>query len=105
MTLTDPATSFNYLVHTPTPSAGSSNHFGYSNPSVDRAIDEAFVELSPEKRQALLDFVRETIGWDVPVVPLYTQWDLYAFRRDLRFSPRLDRFLLGAQLSWRPPPE
>lgn len=46
------------------------NRSGYSNPDVDKAMDEARAIVDPDERIAALQKVNETIAADFPVVPL-----------------------------------
>ncbi len=68
----------------------------------DRALDAAIVEPAQYRRLALIQGVAEKIRDDLPILPLYRQWDLYAFAKDLDFSPRLDRFVVLRDIRWLP---
>lgn len=94
----DGRVSYEYLLHTPTRGFGIDNGGGYSNPEVDRLIEEASGRMLPEQRDAILSRLGRLVHEDVPVVPLYRQADLYALRSDLVFRPRLDRRVKAAEI-------
>ena len=51
--------------------SGSANHFGYSNPEVDKLCGEADSELDQTKRIVLYDKAEDMILNDAPWLPLY----------------------------------
>jgi peptide/nickel transport system substrate-binding protein len=99
----DAALAYEYLVHTPGDGLGQANGSRYSNPEVDRLLDEVAVTTRTEERRALLNRVASQVQLDAPVLPLYRQADLYAVAADLEFAPRADRAIDGAALRWRAP--
>jgi len=69
-------TTFLYLHYTD----DGQNDRGYSNPEFDALLDEAAIELDPEKRMALLsEAERFTMDEELPVLPLwhYDQYYMY----------------------------
>jgi peptide/nickel transport system substrate-binding protein len=90
------------LVHSP---AGRERglYSAYSNPAVDRLIDESYGPVAADQRRELLKSAAELVRKDVAVVPLYRQWDLYAVSAGLDFTPRLDRRIRAFEVRWRPP--
>jgi peptide/nickel transport system substrate-binding protein len=91
-------------VHTPKPSAGlgADNHFGYSNPEVDRLLLTARTAPTLLDRRQALQRAMERVMADLPMVPLVVPDDLYVVRRDVRWTPRLDGRVLAADLFREP---
>jgi peptide/nickel transport system substrate-binding protein len=50
---------------------GGSNSIGYSNPEMDKLIDQAEQELDPAKRKALWARMQEIYARELPVMPLF----------------------------------
>ncbi|MGH9337603.1 MAG: ABC transporter substrate-binding protein, partial [Vicinamibacteria bacterium] len=50
-------------------SKGSVNHFGYSNPEVDRLLDQVWSETSYTARNKLYHHIEELILEDAPIIP------------------------------------
>ncbi len=90
-----------YLLHTPRDGYGIDNGGGYSDPQVDRLLEDAGRQIQPAQRRPLLEALATRIYEEVPVVPLYQPLDVYAVRATLEFQPRLDRAVRGAALRWR----
>jgi peptide/nickel transport system substrate-binding protein len=91
-------------LHTPDPAAalGRDNHSGYSNPEVDRLLDEARTAPALFDRRQALQRVMERVMADLPMVPLVFPYDLYVLRRDVAWTPRLDGRVLAAELAREP---
>ena len=96
----DAGPSYEYLLHTSAGGFGHDNAGGYSNPEVDRLVEQAR-HLGPVDRLPLLRRVAEIVHRDKPVVPLYRAADVYALDRRLEFAPRLDRRIRAAEIRWR----
>jgi peptide/nickel transport system substrate-binding protein len=96
----DAGPSYEYLLRTPGNGFGRDNAGGYSNPELDRLVDEA-MHLGPAERLPLLRRVAEIVHRDQPVVPLYRAADVYAVDRRLQFTPRVDRRIRAAEIRWR----
>lgn len=65
------------------------NVSGYSNPELDRLVDEAAKELDPAKRVALLNRVQQIAAEDLPVLPIaYKQNMTFAHKRVRNHSSR-----------------
>lgn len=82
--------------------SGGSEGGGYANAQVDRLLEQAEREFDMPARGALYREVARLTSADAAVIPLYQQFDLYAASARLRFFPRVDRRILGSQLSWLP---
>jgi peptide/nickel transport system substrate-binding protein len=96
----DAGPTYEYLLHTATAGFGRENAGGYSNPELDRLVEQAR-HLGPVDRLPLLRRVAEIVHRDQPVVPLYRAADVYALDRRLEFAPRLDRRIRAAEIRWR----
>ena len=53
------------------------NYGGYSNPRLDVVLRDAYKEVDPQKRQAMLDDVQATLMDDLPRIPLYDGANAY----------------------------
>jgi peptide/nickel transport system substrate-binding protein len=69
---------------------GSENTTGYSSPALDRALEQAAVEMRPQQRGALLVEAMDVALDDLPLIPLFSPSWTYALRRGLLFEPRPD---------------
>lgn len=87
--------------HAPERLMGLGNYGGYSNPTVDRAIEESAGIDSLEERRGALGQVMKMAMADVAWVPLYVDQDVYFFRDQLDWQPRADGFLLAAEVGVR----
>ncbi len=89
------------LIHTRDPgrAMGLANYPGYSNPDVDALIALAGRTLEMSRRQQLLIAATQRVMEDLPIVPLYVDQDLYAFRPGVEWKPRNDNFLIASEIS------
>lgn len=78
------------------PNKGSSNRCHYANPAFDKLIDEADSTADPAVRGSLLKEASQVILSDVGLVPLYFDKDLYGKKKNVRFTPRSDKYILAA---------
>lgn len=75
------------------------NNPGYSNPELDRMIEENSRMLGEAKR---LQHYRKLMAFamqEMPVVPLYHKHNLYGVSTNVAWEPRLDGKLLAAEMS------
>jgi peptide/nickel transport system substrate-binding protein len=96
----DLAITAEYLLHTPQAARGAANGGGYTNPELDRLLDQASRTLDVQDRLNVLRRIAEVLARDVPLVPLVRYDDIYAVADGLEFRPRLDQQVRGADLSW-----
>jgi peptide/nickel transport system substrate-binding protein len=91
-------------VHTRDPETGygDANSNGYSNPELDRLIEQAGAVREPLERRRLLEECLRRMMDDPVFVPLYAPYDLYAAVADLRWQPRADGNLPLASMQWEP---
>lgn len=88
------------LLHTwvPARTIGQANYTGYSNPEVDRLVETAARTLEMSRRQGMLSEATARVMEDLPIVPLYIDQDLYAFRTGVEWEPRNDNFLIASEI-------
>ena len=55
---------------------------GYQNAELDRLLAEQRVEVDPEKRKLILFEIQEMLAQDVPEIPLFNNYYLYAYNAD-----------------------
>lgn len=69
---------------------GASNRGKYSNPELDRLLDQAMQELEDTKREALLQQATKVAFDDVAILPIHIQKNAWAMRSTLTHTPRAD---------------
>ena len=62
------------------PTVGVLNLSGYSNPEVDLLVDQASVETDDAQRAQLLREIQEILAQDLPLITLFYQDGIYAYR-------------------------
>ena len=65
-------------------SKSASNEFNYSNPTVDRLIEESERELDPEVRGQLIRQIEDIILIDLPMIPIANYVNVYALQPYVR---------------------
>lgn len=80
---------------------GVTNHARYSNPRVDKLIEDAAASLVMIRRRELLQEAMRLVMADLHIVPIAGLYEVYGVRKGIRFSPRLDGKLLGREISRR----
>ncbi|MGT2457168.1 ABC transporter substrate-binding protein [Cupriavidus basilensis] len=66
---------------------GASNWGHYSNPAVDKALDESTAEFDAPKREAILRRSVKLVSDDVGVLPLFHYQNIWAARKGLKVAP------------------
>jgi peptide/nickel transport system substrate-binding protein len=74
---------------------GASNRGRYSNPQVDKLINDALATVDDGKRAALLAQATEVAIEDVGIIPLHYQVNTWAMRRGFSYQPRTDEYTLA----------
>jgi peptide/nickel transport system substrate-binding protein len=74
---------------------GGSNRGRYSNPQVDKLINDALATVEDAKRQELLARATEIAIEDVGIIPLHYQVNTWAMRRGFSYKPRTDEYTLA----------
>lgn len=96
----DASGALDYLIHSPDAATGygRANSGGYSNPEIDRIIEESGREADPRKRQDLMEKAMAMAMEDVAGVPLYIEQNLTAYRSSLEWDPRADLVVLCSDM-------
>jgi len=74
---------------------GASNRGRYSNPQVDKLINDALATNEDGKRAELLARATEIAIEDVGIIPLHYQVNTWAMRRGFSYQPRTDEYTLA----------
>jgi len=74
---------------------GASNRGRYSNPQVDKLINDALATVDDAKRADLLARATEVAIEDVGIIPLHYQVNTWAMRRGFTYKPRTDEYTLA----------
>jgi len=69
---------------------GASNRGRYSNAEIDRLIEQAMAELDDAKREKILQDAQRRTFEDVAIIPLHIQTNIWAMRRGLQHTARVD---------------
>lgn len=69
---------------------GASNRGRYSNPEIDRMIEAAMAELDDTRREKMLQDTQRRAFEDVAIIPLHIQTNIWAMRRGIGHSARVD---------------
>jgi peptide/nickel transport system substrate-binding protein len=69
---------------------GASNRGRYSNPRLDEMLLASLSELDEKKREQMLIDIQRMAAEDVAVIPLHIQTNIWAMRRNLQHSARVD---------------
>jgi peptide/nickel transport system substrate-binding protein len=100
MTVRHAGLSYDYLLRTRAGVMGGENVGGYSDPTVDDALERAEGLQNDRARRQLFAYAAHRTYDALPYIPLYRQNDLYAASRSIAFRPRLDRRVIGRDLEW-----
>lgn len=80
---------------------GTANYDGYSNPEVDRLLDEAMETTEAIKRQRLLQRASDLAIEDFAVIPIHYETNLWAMKKDISFEGRWDQTISVPEISTR----
>ena len=86
------------------PSPDGTYNAGYSNPEMDRLIDESASAFDDHVRLATFARIARLAQEDVPLVPLFNQPDIWGVAAGVEWQPRLDARLLVYEMSRRDGP-
>lgn len=86
--------------HTPTEDGkyGSYNVFNYSNPRMDKKIEDQEVEFDIETRREMLQEIFQEISKEQIAIPLFEAKQFYATQSNVVWEPRLDGQVLAAEM-------
>lgn len=98
----DASGALDYLVHTENSEAGygGENTAGYSNPEVDKMIEESGQFMHPDERRQLLQGAMKLAMEDCAYVPLYVENNVTAFSDSLSYPETPNLFLAFSSLRW-----
>lgn len=88
-------TDFKQIWHSESANANGSNFIGYSNPAVDKLIDESRAELDREKRIPILQKVFKTIAEDAPYVFMFSPKVMYVVDKKVEMEKPTYRYTVG----------
>jgi peptide/nickel transport system substrate-binding protein len=74
---------------------GGANRGRYSNPEVDKLIDQALATVDDAKRQDLLARAAEVAVEDVGIIPLHYVVNVWAMRAGFSYKARADEYTLA----------
>jgi peptide/nickel transport system substrate-binding protein len=74
---------------------GTFNSGGYSNAKVDQLIEAATATINDAQRDKLLQQATEAAMADYAIVPLHHQVNVWATRKNVRYTPRADERTYG----------
>jgi peptide/nickel transport system substrate-binding protein len=76
----DPALTAKVFLSTQIGKGAFTNGMSYSNPKVDGLYERGVHELDPKKRHAIYRQIVSLLMTDLPMIPLYQQYYVYAYR-------------------------
>jgi peptide/nickel transport system substrate-binding protein len=74
---------------------GTANRGRYSNPVVDKLVDQAMGTMDDEAREQIIQKAMKLAMDDVPVIELHLQKNIWATRAGLAYEPRVDEATLA----------
>ena len=78
---------------------GAFNVLGYSDPAMDKLIQDAAVEMDEGKRRALLEQANELVARERPRLPLVAVGSAWAMQKDkVKITPRVDEDTLAMNI-------
>lgn len=92
-TTLDAHTVLDGTFRTKTALRGDNNSAGYSDPRMDKLLDDSLVELDPVKRNQLLEEVQLLNTEEAIVIPLHQQRPAWVMRKNVETPARLDNGL------------
>jgi ABC-type oligopeptide transport system substrate-binding subunit len=95
-TASDADTFYDQYFHT-----GITKRTGYSNPELDKLIEDQQRTADQRKRVAILQQAGRLIMDDIPFVPLYTLSEIYGVARKLIWKGTPDNRILAAEMKIR----
>ena len=78
---------------------GASNRGRYSNPEVDKLVEQALSTVNDAKRQDLLAKATEVAIDDVGIIPLHYQVNTWAARKGIKYRARTDETTLATDVT------
>ncbi|HET9653386.1 MAG TPA: ABC transporter substrate-binding protein, partial [Usitatibacter sp.] len=82
----------------PSHGMGVTNRARYSNPQLDKMIDEAMSTMDDRKREAMIEAAAELAMNDTALIPIHYEVSTWATTKALRYTPRTDQYTLVTDL-------
>ena len=82
-------------------SKGTANSTGYSNPEVDKLLDEARLTADPAKRKVLYDQVHKDLSEDLPYVPILFTAEYAAMNKSVHGFTWIPDMILRLRDLWK----
>lgn len=82
----------------PSKGMGVTNRARYSNPQLDRLIDQAMSTMDDRKREALIEQAAELAMGDTALIPIHYEVSTWATAAGYRYTPRTDQYTLAMDL-------
>jgi peptide/nickel transport system substrate-binding protein len=84
--------------HDPSKGMGVTNRARYSNPELDKLIEQAMETLDDRKREALIQQAAELAMGDTALIPIHYEVSTWATAAGMRYAPRMDQYTLATGL-------
>lgn len=92
----------NSFIHTPDDNGNGFNNFrGYSNPELDKQLEEAAATFDTKERSDKTREIHKIVVEELPFVPLSTRIVTFTIRDDVAFEPAPFGYIFGFELSGR----
>lgn len=82
----------------PSKGMGVTNRGRYSNPQLDRMIDEAMRTMDEKKREGMIQSAAELAMNDTALIPIHYEVSSWATAKSLRYTARTDQYTLATDL-------
>jgi peptide/nickel transport system substrate-binding protein len=84
--------------HDPSKGMGVTNRARYSNPALDKLIEQAMSTLDDKKREALIQQAAELAMGDTALIPIDYEVSTWGTAAGYRYTPRTDQYTLAMDL-------
>jgi peptide/nickel transport system substrate-binding protein len=84
--------------HDPKKGMGVTNRARYSNPQLDRLIEQAMETIDDRKREALIQQAAELAMGDTALIPIHYEVSSWATAAGYKYTPRTDQYTLAMGL-------
>ena len=77
---------------------GVTNRAHYSNPTLDKQINDAMATMDERKREAMIQQAAETAMNDTALIPIHFEVSTWATAKGYKYTPRTDQYTLARDL-------
>ena len=81
---------------------GTTNRGRYSNPALDKLVDQASATMDEKARSELLQKAGAIAMADYALLPLHFELSVWAMKRNLRYDGRVDQATLAQGVTSQP---